>query len=313
MTSPSIRCLRVTTIARAALMVLICACPTLVSAQAGDPVSIEAVEIWIHGKVKPERAWNRDISKAGISFPITPDTEARLRRVGANDEWMAVLQRATYIPPPRMVANEGKPSFSKRDLRPLYFGNEARIAPYFGMMQLEEKGGSVSGHVMQTTRGSVLLKSPALASGIPTMGIVVDYRGVGLDIEGAFQDDLMILNLGFKYSPFLPLGTSGIRVLAGVKPFLGVARQTLAHLPRESSDTTDPVVDLLNSTYGADASAGLAYHWRPGAWVFAEVNYRMTSTFARELRAPDQEAITEGIPWSKWSARGLMFKFGVGF
>lgn len=294
-----------------------CLWPSELLAQAGPAYTMDLVEKLIGGKVNPERVWKGDLSSAGLAFEMNAETEARLRQVGAGDEWIEVLRRATFNPPTEAPANRAaiqeRPSFPRRQLRPLYFGNEGRITPYVSVMQLQETGGAVNGYRMQTARGAVRLSNTPLAQMARTYGFVADYASVGLDFEGAFQHDLMMLNVGVKYSPFLPLGASGFRALIGVKPFLGVTRQVLAHLPKQSSDEQEPVVDLLNNIYGGDLSAGLAYHWRPGNWVFAEVNYRMTSTYSRELRAPDQEDITEGIPWSKWAAKGLMFRMGVGF
>ncbi|MBY0495124.1 MAG: hypothetical protein K2Y23_13015 [Cyanobacteria bacterium] len=296
------------------LIVTACAWPSQSFAQAAEAYRIELVEAWIRGHVNPERVWNNYLSKSGISFEMTAEAEARLRAAGADDEWIAMLRRATVSRPISQVSVQEVRTFQRRDLRPLYFGTEARIAPYVSVMQLQETGGDVNGYTIQTSRGLARLRSTPLPDMARTYGLLVDFRSVGLDIEGSFQRDLLMLNMGLKYSPFLPLGTSGFRALVGVKPFLGFTRQILAHFPKESSDEQEPVVDLMNNTYGGDVSAGLAYHWRPGYWIFGEVNYRMTSTFSRELRPPDgAEEITEGIPWSKWSARGLMFRMGVGF
>jgi hypothetical protein len=179
-------------------------------------------------------------------------------------------------------------------------------------MRLKETGGAVERHTVDTTRGVAELNSVPLPHLARTYGLVVDWRSVGLDFEGSFQKQLMILSVGVKVSPFMPLGSSGLRLIASAKPFVGIARQTLAHFPRRSSDEQEPVVALFNNTYGGDVTAGLAYHWRPGAWVFAEMSYRVTSTFTRNLDLPDDANITSGIPWSKWAARGTILRIGIG-
>jgi hypothetical protein len=282
-------------------------------AQSGAGMSIELVEKYIVGKVPPMRVWNRELSSSGISFRLDSVAEARLRRVGATDEWISVLQRARYNPP--AIEPTGPPQFSRYELHPLYFGNEARIAPYVEVARLHETGGQVQGQSLNTsTRGSVPLNSTALSSSALMYGIVVDYGSVGLDVEGYFhQRDMLMLNLGVKIAPFVPLGTSGARFLPSIEPYLGIARQTLAHLPRQPYDTTNEVVDILNYVVGGDAGIGLAYHWRPGNWLFAELHYRVATTFSRAIRVPGERDIEEGIPWSKWSANGLVLRFGIGF
>lgn len=309
---------RVVWVVRVSLVVALCAVSiaTWASAQSDEGVKLEVVEIWIQGKVSAERQWKRDLSKSGIAFVFDAAVEDRLRRAGAGDDWLVVLRRSRYNPPRVALSAEaeaGPPVLSRRELRPLYFGAEARIAPFVGIARLEETGGAVEGRSLRTASGNVPLKSNPLAKSIMTYGMTVDLRAFGLDLEGAFQPDLFMLNIGAKYTPFLPIGQTGVRALVGVMPFLGFTRQSLGRLPQSTAGGQDAVVDLLNTTFGGDVSAGLAYHWRPGAWLFAEIHYRMTSTLNRELRAPGQASITEEIPWSKWSAKGPILRFGVGF
>lgn len=291
------------------------AVPRVVSAQSEEGVKLRAVETWIQGNVSAQRQWRIALSKYGIAFVLDETTEQRLRQAGASDEWLDVLRRSRYNPPAATVATqrEAEPErLSKRDLRPLYFGSEARIAPFVGLARLEETGGLVAGRSLTTPSGNVPLKSTPLAKSFRTYGLTVDLRSFGLDLEGAFQPDVFMLNVGAKYTPFLPIGTTRVRALVGVMPFLGFTRQTLGRLP-QGAQSADTAVDLLNTTVGGDVSAGVAYHWRPGAWLFAEVHYRVTSTINRELRAPGQTSITEGIPWSKWSAKGPVMRLGIGF
>lgn len=285
---------------------------THASAQSDDGFPIDLVETWIRGKVSAERAWNRGLSQAGLGFELDASTEARLRHAGADDDWIAVLRRARFNPPARAATHMG-PTIGRRQLRPLYFGTEARVSFYTGLLRLTETGGAVTGKALDTSSGRLPLRSAPLDKSAMAYGLTIDYSSIGLDLEGAFEDDLLLLNLGLKYSPFIPVGASGFRALLGVKPFVGIARQTLARLPRGTFGTDEPVVELLNTIYGGEASTGLAYHWRPGKWIFVEVAYRATSTLSRELRSPDGTSITDGIPWSKWSARGSVFRLGVGF
>jgi len=68
--------------------------------------------------------------------------EARLRGIGATDEWVATLRRARFVAPQAPVVAAGiattsAPSlpakarkFTRYELRPIYFGREARMAVY---------------------------------------------------------------------------------------------------------------------------------------------------------------------------------------
>lgn len=295
------------------LLLFACSWPDPARAQSAPPYDLELVEVWIQGDVMPEQAWKRYLSKAGISFQMDAPTEARLRNAGAGDEWIAVLRRATFHPPRQAVLAQPRRSFSRTDLRPLYFGNETRVTAYANLLRLRETGGEVQGYVINTPRGPAQLQSVPLPREAFSYGLVIDYASVGLDLEGSFHRDMLMLNVGAVYSPFLPIGTTGVRALVNVKPFIGITRQTLAHFPKQSFDKTEPVVDVLNWTYGGEVSAGLAYHWRPGRWLYGEIGYRTTGIWSRDLRAPDQEDITEGIPWSNWAAKGVTVRFGIGF
>lgn len=307
-----------------AVGLLVLLMPSVAVAQETGGMPLYVVEAYVNGKVKPLKVWNDELNEAGIAFVMDDAMETRLRNAGAGDEWIAVLRKSRYNPPiaasPSPASQSTRrtpvdlvaPTLTKAQLHPIYFGNEARITPYVSVLNLTETGGSVEGHVIDTWRGRIRLDSRPLARSALAYGMVIDYRSVGLDIEASFQKDLLMLNLGAKYSPFLPIGTSGVRVIAGVKPFLGITRQTLATLATNGPNGEREVVDILNNVVGGDVSAGLAYHWRPGAWVFAEMNYRSVRTLARELRTPD-EKFTEGIPWSNWKAQGWFLRFGVGF
>jgi len=281
-----------------------------VFAQVGVGFSLDLVEVWIRGKVSAEREWNRDLSKSGIAFQMTPEIEAKLRELGAGDDWIRVLRQATYNPPHETKI---KRSYSRAELRPLYFGSIGRVTPYVGLLKMHETGGQVQNQFFNSNRGATILTSTPLPQLTTTYGVMVGYVPVALDIEAQFHHDLLLLNLGVQYSPFIPIGATKLRVITSVKPFLGMTRQVLAHFPQQSLDTTEPVVDMLNYTYGCDFGAGLAYHWRPGHWVFAEIDYRFTGTFSRSLRAPEASDITSGFPWSSWSARGTVVRFGIGF
>lgn len=318
----------------AVLAILALLWPSSVLAQSGEPATRELVELWISKHVKAERIWNRTLSKDGIAFSMDAQAEAALRQTGADDEWIDVLKRARYVPgspapesqsraalppsqgaPPQVVNTPRitKPSFSKSQLRPMYFGKEIRLTPYVTVVNLTELGGLADGYVVNTNSGPVVLKSPRLGPSALMYGASLGYGSVSFDVEGAFHGPIKTLNVGASLSPFLPLGSSGVRVIATVKPFLGLTSQDLATLPTLGPDGQPEVVMLQNTTAGGEVSAGLAYHWRPGQWIFVEVGYRGAWTWARELRIPGRDPITEGIPWSSWNARGYSFRMGFGF
>ena len=138
-------------------------------------------------------------------------------------------------------------------------------------------------------------------------------NAAALDFEVQIHKDFSMLNMGIKYSPFIPIGTSGFRLTPSVKPFLGFSRQTLARFPKQPSDEFEPTVQIENNIYGFEVGAGFAYHWKPGNSVFTEVGYRFIATHGRTLTAPGRNDVTDGIPWSKWAASGVTLRFGIGF
>ena len=71
-------------------------------------------------------------------------------------------------------------------------------------------------------------------------------------------------------------------------------------------------VDVMNWTYGAKARLGLAYHLKPGVWLFGEWQYRWIGTSHRELRIPDGETLG-GLPWAPYAAKGTAFRLGIGW
>jgi len=303
-------------LARLRIMVVVVACltPCDGAAQAPVPYRIELVEQWIKGHADAERVWRGYLSQAGIAFEMTDDVESRLRRAGADDEWIAVLRKAEFIPSQPQPSRASSSVPARRDLRPLYFGREARVIPYVGIAQLLESGGAVEGYAIQTSRGRAWMQSTPVPSVVRTYGFLADYHTVALDFEWAFQQDVSMVNFGLKYSPFLPLGASGIRLLVGIKPMIGGTSQTLARFPQGLTDRSEPRVTLENATAGGEVSGGVAYHWRPGHWLFAEVGYRSMWTYSRHLSLPDQrERVVEGISWSNWAAQGVIFRMGVGF
>lgn len=300
------------------VLFLTASAPRATSAQTGCAEEYRTVLMWIeNGGISPERMWNKSIAACGIAFELTAATEAHLRSLGAGDDWIAVLRRAAFHPPASTQATTGRTeapvAFSRRALRPVYYGNETRIGTYVGISRLKETGGAVAGHEVLTSEGIVPLRSTPLPASHMMYGLVVDYMSGGLDIEGSFQPDLLMLNAGFSYGPFLPIGATGFRIIAGGTAFLGITRQIIGHVPRAPSDTSYNAIELLNDVYGGDARLGLAYHWRPGAWVYAEWHGRIERAYQRELRVPGEPRITEGIPWSMWSARGSIWRVGVGF
>jgi hypothetical protein len=339
MTRPEAGCL-VQSLARAARVVfaaafLIGASYRTVLGQATGGYDIESVEMWIQGKASAEREWNSKLSQRGILFHLDAENEARLRRAAASpaiaDEWITMLRRVKFVGPEPVSAPAPNPaptprsdsfptraprrrSFSRDELRPIYFGRDAHIEAYVDVAQLTETGGAVGGQFVQSANGPIAVQSAPLAPSPLMYGIIVDYQGIGLDVQGYFQQrNLMMLNLGVTLTPFIPIGTTGFRIIAGVTPFLGITRQIIGNVRQAASDTASTAIELLNNVYGGDVRAGLAFHWRPGAWVYVEARYRIATTYSRELRVPGEPVVSDGMTWSNWAARGGMLRLGAGF
>lgn len=321
-----------------------------VRSQALGPIRFEAVEAWITGRVEPQRIWKRAISKVGIAFVVDAPTEEHFRAIGASDEWITMLKRAGVArgamprvgahsvagiaptgqtlatrvdrgararvdghPLGGVQASRGQSSrLTRAELRPIYFGRQAAMSTYVTIGDLRETGGAVKDS-LDTADGTVLLESVALHENAMFGGLVVHYGDFGLMLEGHFQSDLMMLNMGVSYDAFLPIGASGFRALAGITPFLSETRQTIGHLSRGSGDTEGNAIELHNGVVGGDVRTGLAYHFRPGVWLAVEWGYRVATTASRQLNIPGDRTITEELPWSKWSARGAMWRLSLGW
>lgn len=333
----------VTTLCFAALYLI--ATSARLSAQAPTGVSIDVIELWIKGRVSPQRIWTREVRDAGLAFTMDAATETRFRSIGATDEMITMLKGArvsvpiaaqpvqpalpTQLPRPTS-ATQGLPSpppqplpapvpvarhrYTRAELKPLYFGRTTTVTPYVSVAQLKESGGAVIGQRTQTLRGTVALRNAPISPSAVLYGLVINYESFGLDLEAYFhQPDFSMVHLGAAYDAFLPLGNSGLRVIAGVTPMIGGTKQVLGHVPRAQGDTTNNDIDIVNLTYGGDARGGLAYHWRPGSWIFAEYHYRYEATMSRTFSVPGKPDVVDGIPWSKWGARGGMLRVGFGF
>lgn len=312
--------------------------PLRLRAQTSGAIRIEAVEAWIKGGVDPQRTWNRAISKVGISFTVDRPTEVRLRRIGASDEWIAMLKRARVSENPAVTADipqstsnptspiqpfpnrAAEPSPQRRstkltreELRPLYYSRLGALSFYVTRSNLRETGGAVSGVKLYTSNDTIPLQSVPLHKNPIFVGLETHINDFGVMLEGHFQSNLMILNMGLSLDPFLPIGTTHLRIIAGVTPFISETRQIIGHLKRAPGDTAYNAIELHNGVVGGDVRTGLAYHFQPGTWASLEWGYRFATTAGRQLSIPGDRDITEGISWSKWSARGDMWRLAFTF
>jgi hypothetical protein len=303
-----------------AIVLLLLAKPRTSTAQTPNPVPLDVIEIWITHHVTPERAWRLAIQKDGIAFRMDERVEHELTAIGATDAWLQMLRNARVVTSSAEQARGAsaprrpRVHLSKRDLFPIYYGNQGRIAFYTDISRLQETGGSVNRTITTSSGDTIQLQNAGLRSPSFMYGLLVDVAGGQLDLQGYFhQHGLLFVNMGFAIGPFLPLGTSGFRPIVGITPLIGLARQTLGHTKKSAGDTTSNSVVMFNMIYGADARAGLAYHWRPGVWGFAEAHYRLVGTLKRSFEVPGEPTVTNGIPWPSWSARGAFLRVGIGF
>jgi hypothetical protein len=286
----------------------------------GTPVSIEAVEIWIrHARMSPQRMRDLYISRRGIAFVLDDAAIRRLRAAGATDEMLAMLQDAEVRAPTAWtLAGSGNSAgrshgLTRSELRWMYYDKKGSVTTYLSAADLQETSGQVAGQRMITNYGSVALESVPLSEPTILGGVAFQVLDAGLMMEGHFQPKLMMLNMGLSYQPFLPIGASGVRIIAAGTPFLGLTRQTIGKLPLIPTGETSDAIELHNSIIGGDVRLGLAYHFRPGFWVSGEWAYRVERTVVRTIVIPGQPDVKEGIPWDPWAARGSMWRIGIGW
>lgn len=299
--------------------------------QRGYP--IDAIEAYVAAGLPPSRIWDRYLSKSGIAFDMDAPTIARLRASGADDAWIAMLKGARFVPgseslgdslqvpaaaerpvPEQSVSAPPPSSLSRRDLYPLYYQRPFRVSTYVGLSRIRETSGQVVGHVFSNSVGdTVTLYSHELEVGALTYGILVDLGtpGAALDVElYLHQPNVRMVHIGLALEPFLPLVTSGVRVIAGITPFSGVVVQTVGHVPVPGDEAGGGAVQVWNWTYGTDVRVGLAYHFSSGPSVYGEWHYRVLRTYERDLRFPSG-AFRNEPAWPPFSAKGSIFRFGI--
>jgi hypothetical protein len=284
------------------------------------PIPIHAIEIWIsRARMSPQRMRDSYIAPRGIAFVMDEEAIRRLRLAGATDEMIAMLRKAdvrvpvTESPPGTGESRNSAHGMTRSELRWVYYDRSGSVTTYATAARLRETSGQIVDYQMSTDQGSVLLNSVPLSEPALFGGLIIRVLDTGLMMEGHFQPKLMILNMGLTYEPFLPLGASGVRLIAAGTPFIGLTRQTIGRLasipPGEKSDA----IELHNSIVGGEVRLGLAYHFRPGFWVSGDWGYRAERTIVRTMIIPGQEDVGDGIPWDPWAARGAMWRLSIGW
>lgn len=296
------------------------AVPIALEAQSPGGIREVALIKWFKG-ARLERIRDGFVARCGLAFTMNRSAEQRFRAEGASDDWVTMLNAAPQFRTvqPGCEGDDRKDrtsdnALTPRELLPLYFLRSERVEIFVSAARLSETGGKVAGQRIQTPSGTIELQSVPIAPTVVTYGIIFGAPSKALEFEGYFQQpNFMMLHLGIAFNAFLPLGTTGVRGIAGITPFIGDTRQIVGHVERAVGDTAYNAVELHNAVYGGDVRIGLAYHWRPGGYVYAESGYRAAATARRQLELPGGQKITDGLNWSSWSANGGIFRIGLGF
>lgn len=314
-----------------------------------QPYTMEALDLWISGGVRVPRIL-RYVEGRCFDFDLTPVVQDQLRRKGASEVLIAGLvercpPRPTQIavnppvqplpepqpgpeltnPSPPVVQTQGTgnvPSpplrsesrYSRRVLYPLYYDRPAIVTAFGGVMTPEWQGTDAGTHQVNLPNGNqIRVRMPEAPTTLPTYGVSIGSAGgLRLEMEGYFhQTDFPMLLMGPSVEPFLPLGRTRFRVILGATGWLAVAGQHMAVVDEFGEETSDT---LSVTSYGAggDGRAGLAYHPKPGVWIFAEARYRWVETFYRYADVSSSEYV-EDFPWSKLGVRGPSVRIGIGF
>lgn len=301
-----------------ALLLLLAALPGELAAQA-PPYTMEDLQLWVSSGVRTPRILQR---VRGVCFDVqlSPAYQDQMRQIGASQE---LIDGLVALCPPRLVDQAPPVSlreriasrYSRRVLYPLYYDHPAALVAYGGMMTPQWKGTDPGTHQVDRPNdgGELRVVMPEAPDNLPTYGVSVgSASGMRLDMEAYLhQRDFQMLMVGPSYEPFLPLGRTRVRFIMGVNGWLAVAGQRMQVVDQLGLETSDTLT-VTSFGAGGDGRVGVAYHPRPGMWVFAEARYRWIETFYRDAGVSSSERI-EDFPWPKLSVRGPSIRIGVGF
>ncbi|HEY0021498.1 MAG TPA: hypothetical protein VGB24_01255 [Longimicrobium sp.] len=295
----------------------------------GDPYTLDDVRLWISSGVKTTRIL-RLVQGRCLAFRIDGDAEAELRRAGAEDALVNGLRSSCQRPPqvavapppppppqrsePSTVGRETPSRYSRRVLYPIYYGRPSIATVFGGLMTPEWKGTDAGTHQVSLPNGEeVRVRMPEAPASLLTYGFSVGSAGgLRLEVEGYFhQTDFPTLLMGPAVEPFLPLGRTRFRMILGATGWLSVAGQHMEVIDETGAETSD-TLSVVSFGAGGDGRVGLAYHPKPGMWIFAEARYRWADTFYRYADVSPTEYV-EDFPWPKLGVRGPSVRIGIGF
>ena len=204
--------------------------------------------------------------------------------------------------------------YSRRALYPLYFDRPGVFTVYGAVMEPEWTGTESGTYEVEVPGGdTVTVQMPEAPVSIATYGISFGAAdGLRLDLEAYLHDDAYpMLLFGPSLEPFLPIGRTHFRLILGVNGWMAVAGQRLPIVDEFSTESSDTLV-VTSFGLGGDGRAGLAFHPKPGVWLFAEARYRWIGTMYRYTGDSSVEVVDE-FPWDKLSIRGPSVRVGIGF
>jgi hypothetical protein len=296
-------------------------CPSAELSAQERPVSLPLLEQWLKAQVPSSRI-QVYVAELGIDFSVDDAVAARLRGEGASEELIVTLRAVTRrVELVRGPAADER-GFGRAELKPIYYGGRRAVGTFLDAGFLSWRGADAAPFSVEREAQPSVSVSPSRLSESPL------FYGASLTLAGNYGVDMVLrlhgsdftqLMAGPTVEPFLPLGTSGYRLILGGTAWLSYTRVGLSGVTSGSPPSTITGIRYSNLGAAGAARLGLAYHYRPGLWIFAESQYRRLATLRRAMQIP---ADTQGgglslrgddIPWPKLTAGGVAMRLGVGW
>lgn len=272
--------------------------------------TLDEVLLWISNGVREARILHLVQSRC-IDFPLDEAATSAIRDAGGTETLLAGL-RARCVRRSADVRAARPRRYSRAALQPLYFGRSIPGTFFAGRSRITSPA-SLGPYTIETSDGETLtgmLVDPG--EDLLSYGIGASGPGMSLELEISVHDPAMRAAMAtLSYEPFLPMGRSGVRLIAGAGVTAGGLWQRMTVVPEESTVGADEAT-IGALVAGGEARAGLAYHFRPGRYIYATGQYRHVTPVLRFV-AVNETTSWGDIPWPRGEMSGPALRIGLAF
>jgi hypothetical protein len=278
-------------------------------------LSLTTVEDFVRDGIETRRVLGYATAQR-VAFTMDAATTTRLRALGARDDLIEGLQRVA-APPARADPQRNVPSPTQPAASP-----DAATVPRVSRTRTElrrevyHRGGTV----LRISAGSPSLNwvSDGVESPVPegtSFGASISSAGLGLGLEGEMiragggANASSMYLLGLSLEPFIPVGASRVRVIAGGGLGGFLHNQDVESVPGGAGGISSRVLGVaLNGRFG------LAVHPRPWFFVFGDANFRHgVALHGASFDDSGSEIWSQDWPDLSLSVRGWLLRVGLGF